>query len=222
MKRVFATWRGLFMALGLIAAAAPAQAQLTGIVNYALPVGGETPATHIAGEYGRGLNEDSGKMNAFALAVGRSGIGGRSTVFVGASMLDAEPDAEYSFGGAFAVGVTRPAQPTQISVQAGIGYMSIDGGIVGDVTLWSIPIGIALMRAMEQGSGTLDYWVMPRVHLSRASAEGFDSEMETDFGASGGLGFTTASGFGFHAAIDLLAQDPSIWTLGAGVHYMIP
>jgi hypothetical protein len=62
---------------------------------------------------------------------------------------------------------------------------------------------------------------MPRVHLSRASAEGFDSEMETDFGASGGAGFTTASGFGFHAAIDLLAATNSIWTMGAGVHYMI-
>jgi 3D (Asp-Asp-Asp) domain-containing protein len=46
--------------------------------------------------------------------------------------------------------------------------------------------------------------------------------METDFGASGGLGFTTASGFGVHAAIDLLAADPNIWTLGAGVHYVIP
>jgi hypothetical protein len=67
----------------------------------------------------------------------------------------------------------------------------------------------------------LNYWVMPRVHMSRLAVDGFDSEMETDFGASGGAGFTTASGFGFHAAIDLLAQDPSIFTLGAGVHYVI-
>jgi hypothetical protein len=46
--------------------------------------------------------------------------------------------------------------------------------------------------------------------------------METDFGASGGLGFTTAGGFGVHVAIDLLARDPNIFTLGAGVHYVIP
>jgi hypothetical protein len=221
MNRAF-VGRGLFLAVGLVAAATPAQAQLTGIVNYAVPVGGEMPATHLVGEFGRGLNEDSGKLNAFAVAVGRTGVGGRGSVFVGASMLDADPDAEYSFGAVGAVGVTQPTAPTQISVQAGIGYRSSEQPVVGDVTFWSIPIGIALMRAMPQGSGTLDYWVMPRVHLSRASADGFDSEMETDFGASGGLGFTTASGFGFHAAIDLLAMDPNIWTLGAGVHYMIP
>ena len=221
MNRAFYVGRGLFLAFGLIAAATPAQAQLTGIVNYALPVGGEVPTTHLVGEFGRGLNEDSGKLNAFAVAAGRTGIGGRGTVCLGASMLDADPDSEYSFGGAFAVGVSRPEAPTQISVQAGIGYMSTEQPVVGDVTFWSIPIGIALGRSMPQGAGSLNYWVMPRVHLSRASADGFDSEMETDFGASGGLGFTTASGFGVHAAIDLLAQDPNIFTLGAGVHYVI-
>jgi hypothetical protein len=212
MNRVFYLGRGLFLAVGLIAAAMPVQAQLTGIVNYAVPVGGEMPATHLVGEFGRGLNEDSGKLNAFAVAAGRTGIGGRGSVFLGASMLDSDPDSEYSFGVAGAIGVSQPTSPTQISVQAGIGYMSVEQALVGDVTYWSIPIGIALQGSSAQGSGNLNYWVMPRVHLSRASAEGFDSEMETDFGASGGAGFTTASGFGFHAAIDLL---------GAGVHYMI-
>jgi hypothetical protein len=221
MNRVFYVGRGLFVAAGLIAAAAPAQAQLTGIVNYAVPVGGEMPATHLVGEFGRGLNEDSGKLNAFAVAAGRTGIGGRGSVFAGASMLDSDPDSEYSFGVAGAVGVSQPTSPTQISVQAGIGYMSSEQPLVGDVTYWSIPIGIALGRSMPQGTGSLNYWAMPRVHLSRASAEGVDSEMETDFGASGGIGFTTASGFGFHAAIDLLAATNSIWTMGAGVHYVI-
>ena len=210
--------RTLFAAVGLVAIAAPAQAQLTGIVNYAVPVGGEAPATHLVGEFGRGLNEDSGKLNAFAVAAGRTGVGGRGSVFVGASMLDSDPDAEYSFGLVGAVGVSQPTAPTQISVQAGVGYMSPADG----VTLWSLPVGVALQRSMAQGSGNLSYWVMPRVHMSRLAIDGLDSEMETDFGASGGLGFTTASGFGFHAAIDLLAADNSIWTLGAGVHYMIP
>jgi len=214
MNRVF--YAG-FLTVGLIAAATPAQAQLAGIVNYALPVGGEMPTTHLVGEFGRGLNEDSGKLNAFAVAAGRTGIGGRGSVFLGASMLDSDPDSEYSFGGAFAVGVSQPTSPTQISVQAGIGYMSPADG----VTLWSVPVGVALQGSTAQGSGNLNYWVMPRVHMSRMAVEGFDSEMETDFGASGGAGFTTASGFGFHAAIDLLAQDPSIFTLGAGIHYVI-
>jgi hypothetical protein len=217
MNRVFYAGRGLFLAAGLIATATPAQAQLAGIVNYAVPVGGEMPATHLVGEFGRGLNEDSGKLNAFAVAAGRTGVGGRGSVFLGASMLDAPVESEYSFGGVFAVGVSQPTSPTQISVQAGIGYMSPADG----VTLWSVPVGVALQGSSAQRSGSLNYWVMPRVHMSRLAVDGFDSEMETDFGASGGAGFTTASGFGFHAAIDLLAQDPSIFTLGAGVHYVI-
>jgi hypothetical protein len=210
--------RALLFAATLSTLAAPVQAQLTGIVTYALPVGGDAPATHLVGEYGRGLNEDSGKLNAFALIAGRTGIGGRGSVFVGASMLDADPDAEYSFGLAGAVGVTQPTAPTQISVQAGVGYMSP----VDDVTIWSVPVGVAIGRSMPQGGGSLNYWAMPRIHMTRVAISGFDSEMETDFGASGGLGFTTASGFGVHAAIDLVAADPNIWTLGAGVHYMIP
>ncbi|MGE0160301.1 MAG: hypothetical protein AB7T31_12895 [Gemmatimonadales bacterium] len=211
--------KGAFLGVALIAAATPVQAQLTGIVNYAIPVGGEMPATHLVGEFGRGLNEDSGKMNAFAVAAGRTGIGGRGSAFVGASMVDSDPDSEYSFGVVGAVGVTQPAAPTQISVQAGVGYMSP----VEDVTIWTVPVGVALMRAMPQGSGTFDYWVMPRVHMSRVAVSGFDSEMDTNFGASGGLGFTTASGFGFHAAIDWLSVDGgSPLTGGAGVHFVIP
>ena len=149
MKRVFATWRGLFIALGFVAGVAPVQAQLTGIVNYAVPVGGEAPATHLVGEYGRGLNEDSGKLNAFALAAGRTGVGGRGSVFVGASMLDAPLESIYSFGVVGAVGVMQPTDPTQVSVQAGIGYSSPADG----VTNWSVPVGIALQRSMPQASG---------------------------------------------------------------------
>ncbi len=220
MKRVYAAGRGLFMAVGLIVAATPVHAQLTGIVNYAVPVGGEAPATHLIGEYGRGLNEDSGKLNAFALAGGRTGVGGRGSIFVGASMLDSDPDAIYSFAGVFAVGVSQPTAPTQISVQAGIGYSSPADG----VTNWSVPVGIALQGSMPQASGAaISYWVMPRVHMMRQAIEGFDSEMETRFGASGGAGFTTASGFGFHAGLDWLSlEGASPLTLGAGVHYMMP
>jgi hypothetical protein len=211
--------RSLFLSVGLIAASAlPAHAQLSGIVNYAVPVGGEMPMTHLVGEFGRGLNEDSGKLNAFALAVGRTGIGGRGSVFAGASMVDAPLESEYSFGAAGAVGVTQPTAPTQFSVQAGVGYSSPSDG----VTIWSVPVGVAIMRSMAQGSGTLDYWAMPRVHMTRVAIDGFDSEMETNFGASGGVGFTTASGFGFHAALDWLSADGgSPLGLGLGVHYGI-
>ena len=210
--------RALLLSVGLIAAASPAQAQLAGIVNYAVPVGGEAPATHLVGEFGRGLNEDSGKLNAFAVAAGRTGVGGRGSVFFGASMLDAEPESEYSFGGVFAVGVSQPTAPTQFSLQAGIGYMAPSDG----VTLWTVPVGVALARSMAQGTGNLNYWVMPRVHMSRLAVEGFDSEMQTDFGASGGIGFTMASGFGLHAAIDVLAADETAIGGGVGLHYVMP
>ena len=58
MKRV------LLASLALLATlASAAQAQLTNFPVYAVPVGGEAPATLVAGGLGRGLNDASGKIN---------------------------------------------------------------------------------------------------------------------------------------------------------------
>lgn len=85
----------------------------------------------------------------------------------------------------------------------------------------NFPIGVALKTSVAAGSGSFTPWVMPRVHLARVDVLG-SSSTQTDFGVSGGAGFTTAGGLGLHAALDMLATDPSVTTFGVGVHYMIP
>jgi hypothetical protein len=213
MKRV------LLASLALAATlASAAQAQLVNFPVYAIPVGGEAPATLIAGGWGRGLNDASGKINSFGVAVGRTGIGGRGSALVGANWIDFPGEAEYSFAGIGAVGVSVPESPTQISVQAGIGYFSP----ISDVSTWSIPIGIGLAQNIPGESASFVVWGMPRIHLSRASVLG-TSATETDFGGSAGFVVNLASGLGLHSAIDILVADPdNVMTFGVGVHYMIP
>ncbi len=98
--------RALWVAVGLVAMnAAAVEAQLTNIPVYSLPSMGEAPATFLAGGLGRGLNDASGKINAFDVSIGRTGLGGSITAAVGASMVDLTPDAKYSFGIAGAVDV---------------------------------------------------------------------------------------------------------------------
>ncbi len=211
MKRV------LLASLALLATlATTAQAQLVNFPVYALPVGGEAPATLIAGGLGRGLNDASGKINSFGVGIGRTGISNRGTALVGANWIDLDPDAKYSFAGLGAVGVTVPGAPTQISVQAGIGYFSP----ADESTLWSIPIGIAIAQNITGQSANFSIWGMPRVHMSRASTPLGDAT-ETDCGASAGFAVNLPSGLGLHAAFDLLARDPNVTTFGVGVHYMV-
>jgi hypothetical protein len=209
--------RALLVAVGLTAlSAAAADAQLTNFPVYALPSAGDAPATFVGGGLGRGLTEDYGKFNAFGVMVGRTGLGGSITAAVGAGMVNYDPDAKYTFGIAGAVDVMPLGANGQLAVQTGIGYISLG------TDFWSMnfPIGVALKTNVAAGSGTLSPWVMPRVHLSRTSFGGVSST-ETDFGASGGASFNTAGGFGLHAAIDLIAVDPSALTFGVGLHYMV-
>ena len=210
--------RALWVAVGLVAVnAATVEAQLTNVPVYSLPSMGDAPATFIAGGLGRGLNDNSGKINAFYGAIGRTGLGGSITAAVGASMVDFDPDSKYSFNVAAAVDVMPLGESGQLTVQTGIGYISL----ATDVSTMNFPIGVALKTSVAAGSGSLTPWVMPRVHLARVDVLG-TSSTETDFGVSGGASFTTAGGFGLHGALDILATDPSIMTFGVGLHYMIP
>jgi hypothetical protein len=141
-----------------------------------------------------------------------TGLGGSISAAVGAAMVNYDPDAKYSFAGAAAVDMLP-----NVAVQAGIGYIST----ATDVSTMNFPIGVALRTTAPAGSATVAPWVMPRIHLARVSAFG-TSTTNTDFGVSGGATLMTTGGFGVHAAIDLMATDPSVWTIGAGVHYIMP
>ena len=213
MKRISVLTIGLAMI-----AAVPVEAQLTNFPVYAQPTG--EPATYLGLTYGRGMNDFSGKADAYGAFLGRTGVGGRASIFAGLGMLDVDPDAQWSFGGGAAVDVLPAGGSAQVALQAGVGYMSVDVGGT-DVTNLHFPIGVALKGMIEGPTANVTPWIMPRISINRASAGG-TSATETDFGASGGVALTLPSGLGFHTALDLLAATENIWLIGVGAHYMIP
>jgi len=208
--------RTLVLTLGLLTATAVSvEAQLLNFPVYATPSG--EPATFLAAGYGRGLNDASGKQDAYGAAVGRTGIGNRVTVLGAAALIDSDPESEWTFAGAVGIDVLPTGGSAQVSVQSGIGYFSPSDNF----SLLHFPIGVALKGMIEGPTANVEPWIMPRLSVVRTSNG--TSNTETDFGVSGGFGVTLPSGFGIHTALDLLAVDPdNTWLLGVGVHYIIP
>ena len=202
----------LALAVGLVSiTAAQVEGQLWFFPDYAVPSSNGTPSTFVAGTFGRGVNEDSGELNAFGAVVGRTGE--RVSVMGGIGMVD-DVDSEITLGGSVGVDVVNGESAT-ISVQGGIGWMS-----PGDFTLVRVPIGLAIKGNGGSGSTSVIPWIMPRLNYTRVSFGGASSS-ETDFGASGGVGITSQGGFGVHLALDALFANETIFTLGLGVHYVV-
>lgn len=207
---------GLLGAGMMLVSAATVDAQLVNFPNYAVPSSFGMPSTFISADFGRGLNDISGKQNAFGVALGRTGIGERVNVVVGAGMVTYDPDTKYTFGGDVGVDVLGSDADVQIGVQGGVGYMSLADGY----TTTSLPIGVAV-KGMEAGeSANFGWWFMPRLQYTRVKIADITGT-STDFGASAGASISMSSGFGIHAAVDLLAADNSSWLGGVGVHYII-
>jgi hypothetical protein len=204
----------VMVAFGLVAASATAtEAQLTNFPVYAVPSMNGTPASFLSVDYGRGLNDWSGKQNAFGLAYGRTGIADRVGIVIGAGMVNYDPDAKYTFGGSVGFDLLEPGSDVQIGVQGGLGYISL----ADEVSNLNLPIGVAVKGTEGE---SLSWWFMPRLNYMRASAFGITGS-STDFGASAGGSINTSSGFGIHVAVDLLAASENIWQGGVGVHYII-
>jgi hypothetical protein len=213
MKRSIVGLLGLGM---LLVSATAADAQLTNFPTYAVPSSFGMPTTFLSVDFGRGLNELSGKQNAFGVALGRSGMGDRVNVVVGAGMITYDPDSKYTFGGDVGIDLLAADSDVQIGVQAGVGYISIADGY----STTTVPIGVAVKGSQAGESANFGWWFMPRLQYTRASFSGL-SDSSSDFGASAGASISMSSGFGIHAAIDLLAADNNVWGGGIGAHYAI-
>lgn len=222
MKR---TWIGV-ATVGLLAvSASPTNAQLSGYPVYAWTSG---PGITLAGDFGRGLNDESGRLNAFG---GRLGITlPIVSVWAGAATLDPRVDGvsnEVTFGGGVAVKVfDPPLVPVAISLQAGAGYMnqSIDPLLSNGVSMLNVPVGIALALDVPTPGVEIQPWVSPRIHFLRSSFSGA-SNSEVGFGTSAGVNMTLPGGLGMHLAADYMSVgDPSVQPLvfGVGLHYRIP
>ena len=181
--------------------ATPAMGQLLNYPITALPAGDADGATSIGAGWGRGLNEDSGKLNAFGVGITRAA----ETVsyqLAGAYVNS----SDIALKGALAYN----ALSENIGIQGGIEWKSPDAG-----TQLNLPIGISFSGASE----SVSYSVMPRVQFTRTS--GTTTTTETDFGASAGIGFMTEGGVGLALSGDWVSGTSSI-LVGAAVYYQLP
>ncbi len=210
--------------------ATPATGQLLNFPVLALAPGDADGVTSIAGGWGRGLNDESGKLNAFGIGVRRGMEKISFGVAVGYVLSDTAaflPSSEVSLSGAVGYHVINDADsPVSVTVQGGAGW-SKPGDDPLDTTLLLFPLGVAIGGSTQAGSMMVRPWVMPRVQWTRSSPTGGTSSTDTDFGASGGVGFATEGGFGFGLAIDWLLQDDgtgsnaSNFLFSLGVNYLL-
>ena len=190
------------IAVAALLVATPAMGQLTNYPVTVLPAGDADGATSIGAGWGRGLNEDSGKLNAFGAAITR-----------------ATETVSYQFAGAYVNSsdialkgtLAYNALAENIGIQGGIEWKSPDAG-----TQMNFPIGISFSGASE----SISYSVMPRVQFTRTSASSATTT-DTDFGASAGIGFVTEGGVGLALSGDWVSGTSSI-LVGAAVYYALP
>ena len=190
------------IAVAALLVATPAMGQLLNYPITALPAGDADGATSIGAGWGRGLNEDSGKLNAFGVGITRAA----ETVsyqFAGVYVNS----SDIGLGGRLAYN----GLAENIGIQGGIEWKSPDAG-----TQMNFPIGISFSGASE----SVRYSVMPRVQFTRTSASSATTT-DTDFGASAGIGFVTEGGVGLALSGDWVSGTSSI-LVGAAVYYQLP
>ena len=207
--------------VGLVAS--PALAQMFGNPVYFSPKQGV--GLTVAADYGRGLNDNSGKTNYF---------GGRATLGLpmfaitlgGGSGKPSGGDGITTFGADVAVTVIKgPMVPVTLSLQAGVGSYKVDLSATSDVQTFHLPIGAALAFNVKSPGASVEPWVAPRLDINRVkvtSGTVSASSTETDIGASGGVNVGLPSGLGFHLALDWVnVEGGAPIMVGAGVHYTI-
>ena len=190
------------IAVAALLVATPAMGQLLNYPITALPAGDADGAISIGAGWGRGLNEDSGKLNAFGVGITR-----------------AAETVSYQLAGAYVNSsdialrgtLAYNALAENIGIQGGIEWKSPDAG-----TQLNFPIGISF----SGGSESVTYSVMPRVQFTRTSASSATTT-ETDFGASAGIAFVTEGGVGLGLSGDWVSGTSSI-LVGAAVYYQLP
>ncbi len=203
--------------LAVLVLSPTAAAQMIGNPVYYAPKHGM--GLTIAGDYGRGINEASGKGNYF----GGRAILGLPFVTVSAGLGSVSDqgagERELSYGATAALNILDiPLVPVGVALQGGAGIMSLGP----DASLLHVPIGVAVgLKPPAVGLG-VEGWVAPRIDIMRQSLGG-QSDTDVRVGASAGIN-VRISGLGVHAALDYIrisGTDTSPLMLGVGVHYKL-
>jgi hypothetical protein len=200
-------------ALALALVAAPASAQLAGLPVVYNPAG--TGVT-IGGMFGRGLNNDSGKLNS---AGGMITIGlPMFWVGAGASYFDFDVLKDISFGGQAGYKLPLPpSTPVSVAIVAGASYMSNDLG-AGSLKTLFIPAGAAISINVPSTSVAISPWASPQFRYMRVSNG--TSVSNSSWGVSGGVGIGLPMGVGFDLALDYDGETKAM-VGGVGLHYTI-
>lgn len=205
----------------------PAAAQLDGLPVFFSPKGG-TGLT-IYGDFGRGLNEASGKTNAVGA---RASLGiSVLTVSLGTGVVNPEVggdrEVRVQYMGSVALRfIGGGLIPIAVSGQVGVGHLSLSD----DASERNVAIGLGVALNLPTPGFTFEPWVAPRVSIRRVETGG-DLQTQTGFGLSAGVNLGFTMGLGIHAAVDwthlseqssgglvtLLETKPAI--IGVGIHY---
>ena len=194
MKRLVGSLALVGLLLGL--SVNTADAQIQGSINYPAVAGS---GVKFFVDYGRGMNDDALKSNYFGA---RAELGLSSlSLWAGAGSMKADEgvvggaiDAQIGYGGGAAYKLIGVPGGLALSLQAGAGYMSLEG-----VNTLNVPFGLAA----SVGLPLVKPWAYAYGNWTRLSLSGFDgSTSEVGFGISGGVEVNFMMGLGFYLAGD--------------------
>ena len=216
-RHTFASFFACMAAALLLAT--PAMGQLHNFPVHARSQGPSEGSTWVAASGARGLNDNSGKQNAFGASAGRNIEKVSYAVHAGYVASDIE---ELTLAASVAVHLlSDDSTPVQVSLQSGLGWIN------ATATVLSFPVGIAI-AGRPSGSGTsVRPWVMPRLDMRRQGevtlgAITVPSSTTTDIGASAGVTITSEGGAGVHLAVDWVnVEGGSPFIVGVGVHFAL-
>ena len=210
-----------FAWIAALLVAAPATAQLLNHPVTALPAGNALGATFVTGQYARGLNDNSGKLNSFGVGVGRAM---QRVSFSGMGSYTATALDELSLAAAVGVHLlSDDSTPVQLTIQSGLGWWSADISATESQTMLNFPIGIAIQARPGDAATSVRPWVMPRLNIARSGGTTTAaSSTQTDFAVSGGVSVTGQSGAGAQVSFDWVnVEGGSPFGFSIGVHYAI-
>lgn len=216
--------------LVLALVAQPAMAQLNSIPVYFNPKGGT--GLMLAADYGKGLNDESGKNGAFAarasLGIGPFSFGGGVGAVQGGGVTGDDYEIQYMGNAALRV-LGGGLMPVSVSLQAGVGFTSIDADGADFLT---IPVGLGIAVNVPTPGFSVDPWVAARYTLHRSSIGALPSFDQNAVGLSGGIDLNFLMGLGLHLAADwesigsktvsptFTALKTTPLVFGIGLHYV--
>ena len=218
-------------ALLLAMVAQPATAQLNSMPVLYSPKGG-TGFT-LYGDFGKGMNDESGKNTAF----GARAVLGISAISLGVGVGTVNAD----FGGvdensfqwmgmaAFRI-LGGGVLPAALSVQAGYGRLA-PNDTTAEV---NIPVGVGVSVSAPIPGFTLELWGAPRFNVRRVTVNDA-TETQTGFGLSAGINVGFSIGLGGYVAMDwvslsdesggdfpLIGRSPAILGVGLSFNIKLP